>query len=226
MILHICATLLVDGEEKVAAFGCPHVSLEHGRITEEDTDTASPGYLISAVRGQGTQFRTLSTGALNEAQKVSHTNIVTDPSKLRFLENCNITSPQFADRHKIAEKLGAEWNPLHIYSTQLRYLALTLGAAEVVLRTPLPNDAPAHTWDHTGGVMVFEEAGGKVADLNGRPLVFTAGRDLTENFGLVAAPSCIHERVLQAARSVFAEYPEYDGVVHVNSSLGSLRMTA
>jgi hypothetical protein len=52
-------------------------------------------------------------------------------------------------------------------------------ACEVV-RTPKSPDSPSHVWDHAGGVMVFEEAGGKVTDLNGKDLVFTAGRYLTE----------------------------------------------
>lgn len=209
----VCCTMLEDGQEKIAAFGCPHVSLEQGRISEQDTDTTGPGYLISAARGQGTQYRKLSTGALQTATKLSPTKSVESMSSLRFVENCNTTSPQFADRHRIAEALGAQWHPLHIYSTQLRYLALTLGAGDVVLRTPLPGDAPAHVWDHAGGVMVFEEAGGKVTDLNGKDLVFTAGRDLTENFGLIAAPKVIHASVVQAVKSVFSEYPEYKGVV-------------
>lgn len=37
--------------------------------------------------------------------------------------------------------------------------------------------------------MAFAEAGGKVTDLIVKPMVFTAGRDLTENFGLVEATS-------------------------------------
>jgi len=208
----VCATLLVDGVEKVAAFGCPHVNLENGRISEQDTDTKGPGVLVSAIKGNGTWIRPLSRGALLEAKRVAKSK-VEDVGKVRFAENCNTTTPQFEDRHKIAEKLGAKWEPLHIYSTQLRYIALTLGACEVVLRTPKPTDAPSHVWDHTGGVMVFVEAGGKVTDLNGKELDFTSGRDLTENFGLIAALENVHSKVVEATKEVFAEYPEYAGVI-------------
>lgn len=209
----VCATLLVDGAEKVAAFGCPHVDLDVGKISEQDCKTDGPGYLVSAVKGQGVFVRPLSTGVLAEGRQVETRIPIEDLSTLRFCENVKTTSPQFADRHKIAEQLGAGWNPIHVYSTQLRYITLALGVSDVVLRTPLPSDAPPHIWDHAGGVMVFEEAGGKVTDLNGKSLVFTAGRDLTENFGLIAAPASIHDKVLEAAKSVFAMYPEYEGVI-------------
>jgi 3'(2'), 5'-bisphosphate nucleotidase len=209
----VYATLLIDGVETVAAFGCPHVNLESGKISEQDTDKTGNGYLISAVRGKGAQVRPLSRGALLESKAIEKNKAIHDLSTIRFAENCITTSPQFSDRHKIAEKLGAPWNPIHMYSTQLRYIALALGACDVVLRTPKPADSAAHAWDHAGGVMVYEEAGGKGTDLNGKDLVFTAGRDLTKNFGLIAAPASIHSQVVAATKAVFRSCPEYAGVV-------------
>src|SRR5208282_1659318 len=85
----VCATLLVDGVEKVAAFGCPHVRLEHGRISEKDTDATGTGYLISAVKGKSAQIRPLSKGALREPRKIEKRKAIDDLSKLRFAENCN-----------------------------------------------------------------------------------------------------------------------------------------
>lgn len=212
----VCATLLVDGVEMVATFGSPHVNLENGKISEQDTDTTGAGCLISAIKGQGAQVRELSRGALLEARDIEKNKPINDCSKLRFAENCNTTSPQFPDRQKIAEKLGAPWDPIHIYSTQLRYIALTLGTCDVVLRTPKPEDAAAHIWDHAGGVMMYEEAGGKVTDINGKSFASTVGRDLTENFGLIAAPASIHSKVLQATRAVSHLYPEYATVVDMS----------
>ncbi|KAK0727459.1 hypothetical protein B0T26DRAFT_765427 [Lasiosphaeria miniovina] len=211
----VCLVFLVDGHEKVAAFGCPHVTLDSGRISESDTFTGGPGYLVSAVRGEGAQIRPLSEGKLLEPKPLGQRDAVNDLGQLRFCENTKTTSPQFANRHKIAAELGAPWDPIHIYSTQLRYISLALGFSDVVLRTPLPNNAPAHSWDHAGGMMVFEETGGKVTDLNGKAIVLTAGRDLTENFGLIAALATIHSRVLEAVRAGFVSsgYPEYSGII-------------
>ncbi|KFY14954.1 hypothetical protein V491_05844 [Pseudogymnoascus sp. VKM F-3775] len=209
----VCATLLIDGLETVAAFGCPHVNLESGKISEQDKDTAGNGVLISAIRAKGAQVRALSRGDLLESRKIEKNNAINDISKIRFAENFITTTPQFPDRHKIAEKLGAPWNPIHIYSSQLRYMALALGTCDVVLRTPEPTGAAAHVWDHAGGVMVYEEAGGKVTDLNGKDLIFAAGRDLTENFGFVAAPANIHSQVVDATKAVLRLYPEYGTVI-------------
>lgn len=171
----VCVTLLIDGLEMVAAFGCPHVNLESGRISEQDTDPTGNGFLILAIRGKGTQVRPLSRGALLESQKIEKNNAIDDVSKIRFAENCNTTSPQFPDRHKIAEKLGAPWNPIHIYSTQLRYMALTLGTCDVVLRIPKPADTAAPVWDHAGGVMVYEKLGARSLISTGRILFSLLG---------------------------------------------------
>lgn len=210
----VCATLCVDGIERVAAFGCPHINVDSGRISEHDTYTSGPGYLVSAVKGAGAHIRPLSNGSLLESTKIDSNKSISDFSTLRFAENHTTASPQFSDRWKVAEKLGAKWDPIHIFSTQLRYIALALGTCDVVLRTPQPGDAASHVWDHAGGAMIFVEAGGKVTDLNGKNLVFTAGRNLTENFGLVAAPEDAHARILEATQEVFSGYPEYRDVVY------------
>lgn len=209
----MCAIFLVDGDEKVAAFGCPHLNIDSGKVSEEDTFTDGPGFLISAAKGQGAFVRPLSQGALASPRPLGKRDPVNGLEKLRLCENTKTTSPQFADRHKIATELGTPWDPIHIYSTQLRYISLALGFSDVVLRTPLPDDAPAKVWDHAGGVIVFEETGGKVSDLNGKPLILIAGRELTENFGLIAAPVSLHPQVVAAAKTVLSTYPEYAGII-------------
>ena len=98
-------------------------------------------------------WRPLSTGAL--AGPSADVYLTPQASKIcqpyAFCENVNTTGPQFAHRELVAEKLSAPWSPIHIYSTQLRYIALALRACGVVLRMPLPDDKMAHVWDHAGG---------------------------------------------------------------------------
>ena len=213
----VCATLMVDGAEKVAAFGCPHISLEPGmEISENISFTSGPGHLISAVKGRGVQLRPLSTGTLlKPSQQISQLEDVEDMGMIRFCENVHTTNPQFPHRDLIAYELGAPWSPIHIYSTQLRYIALALGRSDVVLRMPTADDKPAHIWDHAGGIMVFKEVGGIVSDLRGKRLDLTTGRDLTGNFGLVAAPKKLHSRVLKAVQEVLSGHPEYDEVMKI-----------
>ncbi|KAF3907730.1 hypothetical protein AA313_de0208816 [Arthrobotrys entomopaga] len=205
----VCVALLIDGMEKVAVFGCPVLSLDGEVIGDNDVNHGEPGYLLSSIKGKGVQIRPLTNGPLASSKDVPRLKEIKDHGKIRFCDNLNSTKPSFLHRDKIAQEIGAPWKLHHIYSTQLRYIAQALGFTDVVLRIPKPGLPQPHIWDHAGGVMMFEEVGGKVTDVNGQPLDFTAGRDLDNNFGLVAAPASIHAQLLEATRSTVLLYPEY-----------------
>lgn len=210
----VVAALLVDGEEKVAVIGCPHVTLEHNRICESDVCRHGAGYLVSAVKGRGTKMRPLSKGALSPLERVIEPRKdITDLSTLVFTENVETTTPMFEDRIRIAERLGAPWHTVHIFSTQLKYVACALGTCDVYMRAPRATAKAAYVWDHAGGIMIFEEAGGKVTDLKENKIVLSAGRRLSENFGIIAAPASVHSKVVEAAKEVLKEYPEYTSLV-------------
>lgn len=36
-------------------------------------------------------------------------------------------------------------------------------------------------WDHAGGVLIYEEAGGKVTDLDGKAIDFRRGRKMADS---------------------------------------------
>lgn len=206
----VIAALLVDGEEKVAVIGCPHVTLEHNRISESDVDRHGAGYLVSAVKGRGAKMRPLSKGVLSPLERVVEPRKnITDLGALVFVENVETMTPVFEDCNRIAERLGATWPPVYIFSTQLKYVACALGICDVYMRAPRATAKAANVWDHAGGIMIFEEAGGKVTDLMGNKIVLSVGRRLSENFGIIAAPASVHSKVVEAAKEVLTEYPEY-----------------
>jgi 3'(2'), 5'-bisphosphate nucleotidase len=61
-------------------------------------------------------------------------------------------------------------------------------------------------WDHAGGVLVVEEAGGIVTDIDGQPLDFSLGRELSRNRGVIVSNGQFHDRLLSAvALSLSAE---------------------
>lgn len=209
----VVAGLLEDGEEKLATFGCPHISLRHSppKISEAEdaVDRRGPGYLVSAIKDQGTWVRSLSNGTLERAERVEKRPNATDPSALIFTESLDTTTPALPNRSRIAERLEAAWPPVHIYSTQLKYVACALGACDVYLRAPKdPHKAP-YVWDHAGGILIFEEAGGKVTDLLGKKVELTAGRKLVENLGILATPEDVHDKVLQATKEAVEAALEY-----------------
>jgi 3'(2'), 5'-bisphosphate nucleotidase len=82
--------------------------------------------------------------------------------------------------------------------SQAKYAVLALGEGELYLRTPTKPGRSEWIWDHAAGVICVEESGGRVTDLDGRPLDFGTGRALTANRGIVGTNGVLHERVLAA----------------------------
>ena len=67
-----------------------------------------------------------------------------------------------------------------------------------VFRTFAKAEYREKVWDHAGGVILVEEAGGGVSDAGGVPLDFSKGRYLELDRGIVAASSALHEKLMQA----------------------------
>ena len=74
------------------------------------------------------------------------------------------------------------------------------GEACIYLRLPKSATYQEKIWDHAAGVVVVEQAGGRVTDAYGRELDFSLGRELTANSGIVATNGLLHDQVLAAVR--------------------------
>jgi 3'(2'), 5'-bisphosphate nucleotidase len=57
-------------------------------------------------------------------------------------------------------------------------------------------------WDQAAGSIVIEEAGGRITDLKGKALDFTAGRTLTNNRGILASNAHLHTLALNALQTI------------------------
>jgi 3'(2'), 5'-bisphosphate nucleotidase len=66
------------------------------------------------------------------------------------------------------------------------------------------------TWDHAGGMLLFEEAGGKITDLDGKDINLSCGKNISENFGFVAAPSNVHAEIREASRQIMRDMGRQD----------------
>ena len=75
------------------------------------------------------------------------------------------------------------------------------GEASIYLRLPRDTSYREKVWDHAAGALVLEEAGGRVSDLDGRPLDFSQGRLLGNHRGIVCTNGAIHDQVLAACRA-------------------------
>jgi 3'(2'), 5'-bisphosphate nucleotidase len=87
--------------------------------------------------------------------------------------------------------------------SQAKYASVACGAAEIYLRPQSRPDYREKVWDHAAGVVVVEEAGGRVTDLHGKPLDFSLGRRLEDNRGVVATNGRIHDAVIASLAEIF-----------------------
>ncbi len=102
--------------------------------------------------------------------------------------------------------LGITREPLRLDS-QAKYAVVARGEAEIYLRLPAKFGYKEKIWDHAGGVLLVEEAGGCVCDVMGQPLEFNHGYELLANRGIVAANRPLHPRVISALHEIYAKFP-------------------
>ena len=91
---------------------------------------------------------------------------------------------------------GVNGQPVRIDS-QAKYLAVADGRAEIYIRRARDGYSE-RVWDHAAGVLLVEEAGGRVTDLYGKPLDFTQGAHLSTNRAILATNGPLHDDLLQA----------------------------
>jgi len=202
----VALALVENGEEKIGVLGCPNLSLETGRVSEMITDKDGLGLMLSAVKGEGAVIRSIGKGSLLPARKIQR--VKDDSINLKDLHfvDCTTTTSLSTEKHrKVAEKLGASWCGTDLWSSQMRYVALTVGGGDAMLRIPVKKYTRSYVWDHAGGHLIFREVGGKITALDGKEIDFGAGRKMEENWGMVAANQLAHARILQTAEELLKE---------------------
>lgn len=182
----VSLALIVNGRIDVAVLACPN-------LADEDQ---SRGILAYAVRGGGSFISSL---AAPESARPIRVSTRDQAAEIRFCES--VESGHSAHDHsaQVAATLGIQQAPVRLDS-QAKYAVVARGEAEVYLRLPTRADYNEKIWDHAGGVLVVEEAGGRVTDVAGRPLEFNHGRELTANRGVIVTNGSLHDRVLDALR--------------------------
>jgi len=126
-----------------------------------------------------------------------------DSSEARLLRSFEAGHTNTDQMDEVARALRVQAPPVAMDS-QAKYALLAAGAGDLLFRllSPKQPDYQERIWDQAAGSLVVEEAGGRISDLDGRPLDFTAGRTLARNRGVLASNGCLHEAALQALRQV------------------------
>jgi 3'(2'), 5'-bisphosphate nucleotidase len=119
----------------------------------------------------------------------------------RFCESVESAHSDQDESAKVVSLLGIRSEPFRIDS-QCKYAAVARNDASIYLRLPTRADYEEKIWDHAAGSLVVECAGGRVSDVEGRPLDFSKGRTLSANTGVAATSGAIHDEVIAALKKV------------------------
>jgi 3'(2'), 5'-bisphosphate nucleotidase len=174
----IALALIRDGRVSLGLLGCPNLGVG--------------GTLFWAVENNGSWKMTAS--GKSEPVRVSALN---DSRKMKFVESYESSHSDKDTQLEISRLLQIEKAPEQMDS-QVKYGIVAAGAADIYLRIPHPGtpDYREKIWDHAAGSLIVEQAGGRVSDIGGKPLDFTAGKTLRHNRGILATNGRIHQRVL------------------------------
>lgn len=189
----VCLALVEDGAVRLGAMGCPNLA---GDCVP---GPRGAGVLVAAERGRGAWAMPLDGGAPARL-RVSDVRDVRDVRLLRSFETGHTNVGRI---EKLAHELGIAAEPVRMDS-QAKYAVLAAGRGELLLRllTRRQPDYRERIWDQAAGSVVVEEAGGRVTDLDGKALDFTAGRTLARNRGVCASNGFMHDAALEVLAAI------------------------
>jgi 3'(2'), 5'-bisphosphate nucleotidase len=186
-----------DGVVRVGALGCPELA------GGSSPDPGGPGSLLVARRDSGSW-----AGTLNDEQtswqrlRVSDRTKATDARLLCSVEKAHTDTSGIG---LLRKTLAITADPVPMDS-QAKYAVLAAGVGDVNLRliSPKMPDYRERIWDQAAGSIVVEEAGGRVTDLDGKPLDFAQGRTLATNRGVLATNGHLHQTLLAGLQKIEA----------------------
>jgi len=190
----VALALVEDHQVQIGVLGCPNLT------GARQADFEGAGSLVIAVRGQGTWVTPLEDGKEFTRLFVSSR---AEPGEARILRSFEAAHTNTGQIDRLARELGTRTDPVRMDS-QTKYAVLAAGEGELLIRmlSPQRRDYREKIWDQAAGSIVVEEAGGRVTDLDGKPLDFSTGKNLNKNTGVLATNGLIHEKVLQTIRKL------------------------
>lgn len=200
----ICLALIENGKPVVSAIGCPNLPYDFNQ-----PETSPKGIIMSAVRNHGCFQYSLHNEKLEPVQV--HMQDVQNTKDSKFCEGVEAGHSMQGTQEEIAKYLGITRGPTKMDS-QAKYASLARGDGDIYLRLPTKMTFEEKIWDHAGGSLLVEEAGGVVSDMFGKPLDFGVGRTLKNNNGVIAAYKGIFEKVIEATAAVTSKDPHFQKV--------------
>jgi 3'(2'), 5'-bisphosphate nucleotidase len=204
----VALAYIQGGRVQLGVLGCPE--LEDGVRPVK----GGAGSILAAVRGCGAWVTGLAgevPGPLGLPEEgvagwrrlqVSSIAAVADVRLLRSVEAGHTDADGIG---RLVDALAIEAPPVPLDS-QAKYAVLAGGGGDALLRliSPKMPDYRERIWDQAAGSIVVEEAGGRVSDLDGKPLDFSQGRTLASNRGVLASNGLVHEALLAGLAEIGA----------------------
>lgn len=183
----VALALIEDGEVVLGGLGCPNLTM-----------SGMSGGILFAVKGHNTHLYSLDDEKMVLAQV---SDALVSPEIIYCEQSLTSKKHSHSKALEIVTLLDGEPKPCRLDS-QCKYGLVASGDAAIYLRIPVTKISPEKIWDHAPGMIVVEEAGGMVTDLTGKPLNFSLGRTLKENYGILATNGFLHNPVLSATKKV------------------------
>jgi 3'(2'), 5'-bisphosphate nucleotidase len=186
----VALALIDNGVVQLGALGCPALK-------------DSGGWLLVAKRDGGTwgQYLERPDALWNRL----HVSPVADVTQARLLRSVERGHTDTGGVDALNRELGIIADPVAMDS-QAKYAMLAGGEGDVLVRLISPSrpDYREMVWDQAAGSIIVEEAGGRVSDLDGKPLDFRSGRTLANNRGVMATNGHLHEALLAGLKAIGA----------------------
>jgi HAL2 family 3'(2'),5'-bisphosphate nucleotidase len=194
----IALALVERGQVLLGVLACPNLP---GVLAQ--SELSAMGQIYAAIRGRGAQRIELGPGDVLGARTPLRVSANSDPHLARWCERVESSDKNHDVTAQVVERVGIQSPPDRLDS-QAKYAVVARGEAALYLRHSL-SDYREKVWDHAAGVLITEEAGGRVTDVAGRTLDFSTGRELSANQGIVATNGLLHDRVLAAVNDVIVK---------------------
>ncbi|ORY87728.1 hypothetical protein BCR37DRAFT_375606 [Protomyces lactucae-debilis] len=186
----VCLGLIKDAKVVLGVIGCPNLPVDPSQ------PEGKKGLLFSALTGCGAYTQPLDR---SEPEKRIMMNKVSSPAEASFCESVESGHSAHDTNADIARKLGIT-KPSVRMDSQAKYCSIARGDGDIYLRLPVSATYEEKIWDHAAGNVIIAEAGGKVSDMEGKPLDFGKGRTLKSK-GVIACEAGIFDQVISAVKS-------------------------
>lgn len=179
--------LIEHGVVTAGVVGCPNLPPQGGDYDRAD----GSGCVAFALRGGGAHL---------EDERGARRISIEDWRPGQPIRACESVESGHSKQDLSAELLsglGSAGNPARLDS-QCKYVVVARGGADIYMRLPVKADYREKIWDHAAGALVAAEAGARVCDVDGKPLDFGRGRELSANRGAFAGHPALVERLVAA----------------------------